>query len=89
MTTTTMHRSLCRSCDAPVFWARFKGTGTRSPIDYDPTDDGNLLVVGWSAQGEPLVDVFSGEEALFDPPARYTNHFATCPDRDTWRKKKR
>jgi hypothetical protein len=77
----------CRTCDAPIFWCTFVATGTRAPIDYDPVPDGNIVIVG-TAFGGPTIDVVREEAALFgDDRPHYTNHFATCPQADEWRRR--
>lgn len=70
----------CRTCDAPIIWARTPG-GKAIPVDSEPRPDGNLVLE------------FNGEEGV---TARYVSeggthvsHFVTCPDADTHRKPKR
>src|SRR5690606_21933244 len=40
-------RSRCRSCDAPIIWARSEATDRWMPLDADPRDDGTFIVAGW------------------------------------------
>jgi hypothetical protein len=75
----------CRSCKAEIRWA-FTEQGKRMPLDVDPREDGNLIVVG-RREGEdgavPIVRSLKkgeGDLTLFEPPLRYVSHFATCPD---------
>lgn len=62
--------SSCRSCGAPIEWARTP-KGKRIPLDVEPRPDGNLAFVA----GE-LVN------AAGLPPEveRRVSHFATCPN---------
>lgn len=75
----------CRSCGAPIVWAVTR-KGKRMPLDAEPVDGGNVVIVE-PARGSvpPVAEV--REPALTDPSglARYTSHFATCPQADSWR----
>ena len=71
----------CRSCEAPIVWARHKDTLRLAPIDAGYTDQGNVLLYGGESKS-PFYTV--GEEVdMYTRPAnmptRTTNHFATCP----------
>ena len=75
----------CRSCKAPVIWARLEPSMAATPIDAEPVANGNIAV-RQRADGEVIARVIKrGEEYNFP---RRTNHFATCPDAKTWRAKK-
>jgi hypothetical protein len=63
--------SRCRSCNAEIIWARTE-SGKAMPLDAEPTEDGNVKIVGGFA-------VVGGLQ-LLDPGPRYTSHFATCPN---------
>lgn len=67
--------SECRSCDAPVIWAVHIGTGKVAPIDVDPVEGGNVML---------MVDEDVTRYRIIKPEdqadERHTNHFATCPD---------
>jgi hypothetical protein len=75
--------SLCRSCDAPIKWAKTRA-GKTIPVDAEPSADGNLVLVP---------DFLGGLFALAadsDPDKpRHKSHFATCPNADAHRKAKR
>lgn len=78
--------SACRSCGAPIIWARTP-SGRTIPIDRQPTDDGNVRVTydGHKAHAQVVgkPDLFTADEP------RHTSHFATCPNADQHRKKDR
>jgi hypothetical protein len=68
----------CRTCHAAIFWATFQASGKRAPIDLDPVEGGNLVIVGHDRDG-PLVDVLRDDGRLFtEDQLRYVNHWATC-----------
>ena len=77
----------CRSCGAPILWARMKNTGRAIPLDEKPTPDGNL----WASQktgpkGIELVVHFAPDknaprqDVLDRERRRWVSHFATCPN---------
>jgi hypothetical protein len=73
--------SRCRSCGAPIRWAQTE-LGRRMPLDAEPYDGPEpaglfVLRAGVAVAVPP---------AVFDDEPRYRSHFATCPDRDDWRR---
>jgi hypothetical protein len=71
----------CRSCRAPIVWARTVA-GKLAPIDVEPAENGNVVFLD-DNRAETLGPL---ELELLDPDrARFLNHFATCPDADTWK----
>lgn len=66
----------CRSCGAPMFFAR-TAAGKLLPIDAVPVDDGNVEILD---DGSALVH---GSPTLFGG-VRYVSHFVTCPDGKEW-----
>ncbi len=72
---------LCRSCGAPILWARTKGKDKPIPLDPAPTLDGNVYLLSDGTA------VYVPGPATNDARLRYISHFATCPDRDRWRKR--
>jgi hypothetical protein len=73
--------SSCRSCKAPIVWARTEA-GKNMPLDANPTTgapaifvDGNVEITGHTGN-QPLVKVH-GTPA--DGLSR--SHFASCPNR--------
>lgn len=88
----------CRSCGQPVWWAVAESSGGLMPLDPDPTDGGNVAVVGHDdQQGRPVVRVLSRALAehpvLFTDPdlepdvSLYLSHHVTCPNGDEWRRR--
>jgi hypothetical protein len=74
-------------CDAEILWCVTATRGKPIPIDPDPVDDGNILKVGIDAAGKRVVRyVQRGEETT--GRRRYVAHFTTCPDADSFRRKK-
>lgn len=78
-----MQRDHCKSCKAEIFWAETE-KGRPIPIDYAPTDRGNVVIIAPSDPREPLVASMDVKRRKEGP--RYTAHFATCPDAGAWRK---
>ena len=75
----------CKSCGAPVVWT-VTHNGKAMPVDADPVENGNIVL---RRDGETVVAEYPGREhpSLFEAPRpRYVSHFATCPERDQWRK---
>lgn len=74
----------CRSCKAPIRWARTVNDKPL-PVDAHPTPDGNVLL----REPGPTADVLAG---LFLAAARdqglelHMPHHATCPDGEKWRR---
>lgn len=66
----------CRTCGAPIIWARSARTGRPMPLDARPTTAGTFVIV-------------QGSIAMYSPGTpgdRYRSHFASCPDADKHRK---
>lgn len=78
----------CRSCHAPIVWARTAFNNTPIPIDVEPVDDGNILVEVKDGTAARLVALVlpPGDERITSERT-YTAHFATCPDGDRWRRR--
>lgn len=69
----------CRSCGAPVRWARTEA-GKNMPLDADPATgdplvvpDGNLVVTGWQGPLRVVKTMAAGA-------GQHRSHFATCPN---------
>ena len=83
-------------CGAPISWAQYARSNKRVPLDRDPGVDKahthTVVDPVGGYRGCPVVDLVDQvpERDLFSPePAerlRYSNHFATCPAADTFRK---
>lgn len=74
----------CKGCDAPIHWAQVVG-GKRVPIDPDPVDNGNLVLVSLAPGERREVRYLRRGEDAGDAP-RYVSHFATCPQAEQFRK---
>jgi hypothetical protein len=67
-------QSVCRSCGAPIVWARTQ-SGRLMPVDREPVDGGSLLLERVGGEYRVSVALNGGFRA----------HFATCPDAESWR----
>lgn len=78
-----MSGSTCRSCNAPITWARIKQGGRRMPLNPEADwDRGNVRLIGPNLEGEEVGVVLSHDEARDrrkDGERLYLSHFATCP----------
>lgn len=70
----------CRSCGAPIEWAKWADSGKAVPLDVEPAVNGNLAMVAGKVHRFTYEDFKLGRE-------RRVSHFATCPDADKWRSK--
>ena len=74
----------CRTCGAPILWAKTE-RGKNIPLDPEPCDDGNLAVS--SVPGGLLARaVGANSPALLAGLPRHVSHFVTCPQADQHRK---
>jgi hypothetical protein len=65
----------CRSCEAPMRWV-VTGRGRRMPVDFDPHEDGNVVV---DANGR--AEVYRETPMTIDSGSTvHFSHFATCPN---------
>lgn len=75
----------CRSCNAPVVWARTAFQNVPMPLDWEPASDGNILVLNEDRIIRAVV-LPPGDERIATQTT-YTSHFATCPDGGKWRRR--
>lgn len=79
--------SRCRSCHAPILWARTERE-RRIPLDpapYTGPAAGGLFVLRDQASAEgPLAVAVTA--AAYDDEPRYVSHFSTCPHADEHRR---
>lgn len=75
-----MNITTCRSCGASLFWATTE-RGKKMPVDAVPNPSGNVAVREINGSVFATVDD-NRQGSLW---GRYTSHFATCPDANTWR----
>ena len=71
--------SRCRSCQAPIDWARTE-KGRRIPLDPDPytgPEPAGLFVLREPDAGTPLA--VAAPPGAFPGEPVYRSHFVTCP----------
>lgn len=85
--------SECSSCHYPIVWSYMDESGKRNPLDRTSVAEGLMVVCAWQADAPhdeptmaPVVRVLKGDERESYTGARYTSHFATCPNADQHRK---
>ena len=91
--TTDLRAGKCKSCGAPIWWIKtIKGNWlpvNRRAIEATPVQKGGhtfVLVDGSTVQALPTGSIrYDGVDSLI----AFEAHFATCPDADTFRKKRR
>lgn len=75
----------CRFCGARITWFQTL-TGRRIPVDEDPVENGNIVVV---ARVEKfLCRVFKNSQtaqAIMPGEPRYVSHLTTCREAEKWR----
>lgn len=80
--------SHCRSCGAPVRWARTL-TGKAIPLDTEPDPAGNIALDDTGDPNAPQARVLAGVD-LFDARSAgatlWLSHFVTCPEAGKWRR---
>jgi hypothetical protein len=72
--------SRCRSCDAPIRWAK-TAAGKVIPVDPEPTPKGNIQL-GYVG-GKEVAIVVNDADALAAQAAGedlYVTHFSSCPN---------
>ena len=70
----------CSACGRMMIWA-ISPAGARSPIDYAPSADGNILLLSPTDLGQVLAVVLSkdGLDLAHERGLQLrTSHFATC-----------
>lgn len=75
----------CRSCGAPIRWARTVGAGKSMPLDAEPSADGNVQLVGQHEAAVVLagLDLYAAQQA---GEVLYMPHHATYPTVDQHRR---
>lgn len=68
----------CRACNAEIEWVLTEG-GKRMPLDVEPRDDGNLLIVSNHGSTPVVRYVTAGD-------GNRVSHFATCPGANEFRR---
>lgn len=78
----------CRTCKAPVFFAKNEKTGRNMILDEQPTREGNVIVVQGSHSEGDTARVYGNAAAAaiaYPDAPRFIDHHATCPDAEEWR----
>jgi hypothetical protein len=75
------HRAACRSCSAPIAWAKTP-TGKAMPVDFEPVSTGNIVLFDGP---EGLLAVVAHATAAPGKP-RHQAHFVSCPNAAEHRK---
>lgn len=70
----------CKSCNAEIIFVMSGKTGKMSPLDAQPVEDGNLVILGGAFRSA------SPEDRRLHRPL-YKSHFATCADASRYRSK--
>jgi len=80
--------SSCRSCSAEILWARWADSDKNVPIDPEPDQGGNVVIVRYTEgqRGEQVPVIQSVSKAVGESGARHYVHFKTCPQASDHRK---
>lgn len=65
--------TFCKSCDAPIRWVKMPASGKLMPLDDQPVEDGNIIVMAGDGY------ILTAEQAEMYRGPRFKSHFATCP----------
>lgn len=80
----------CRGCGAEILWALTE-SGRRMPLDAEPNPAGAYTLIPPSPRARPVAALtavrVAGEHHADEP--RYMQHWATCPERDRFRRRRR
>lgn len=68
-----MRHDYCQSCNAQINWVTTAASGKNMPVDMNPVDDGNLVII------DRRVVVLKKDEVPPFGALRYKSHYATCP----------
>lgn len=72
----------CKGCLRPMRWVTVSTTNRKMPVDYDPHEDGNVIVYA-----NDRADVYqTTPTSIPDGATLHFSHFATCPNADEFRK---
>lgn len=79
--------SQCRSCHKRIIWTTNVESGRRMPVDADPIETGNVILL--SGNDGPEARVLTQAELAKRATRRdlYASHFTTCPQANDWRKR--
>lgn len=72
------------NCDTEIAWLTNTTTGRRAPIELHPADNGNIAANFDDGSYTVLAGLLL-EAARTEHQILYLNHFATCPDNNSFR----
>ncbi len=78
--------SKCRSCSRTIIWVRTE-RDKKMPLDYDPVEDqtqASLFVLRDRTSSQGPLAIAAWGLAGIEP--HYRSHFATCEQRNAWRR---
>lgn len=78
----------CRSCKAPVIWARTMGTGSLMPLENQPHDFGTIRLEDDGVSCTVLAQLEAAAEREKGRKL-YRSHFASCPNAGDHRKRRK
>jgi hypothetical protein len=77
----------CRSCQAEIIWA-VTTKGNAVPLDVAEERRMVFVTADDTKRIAERDSVLDGDAKTVRLVPTFTNHFATCPDAESWRKKK-
>jgi hypothetical protein len=80
-----MSNETCDSCKAPVIWAYHEMSGKPAPIDAEPSEGGNIVMLPADIFGAPRYRVLGPAAIGMQPGPLHKSHFMTCPHAKQWR----
>jgi hypothetical protein len=75
----------CRSCKAPIVWVS-TALGKRLPLDPDPVEGGNLVVIQGSLKEPASEPIVTYRRPDHGGRLTYQTHFASCPHATQFRR---
>lgn len=75
-----MSASRCRSCDAPIRWARTEAGGVPIPLDAEPNPEGNAVELE-----DGRIRIIAGPLEVEPRTVLWMPHHATCPHGREWK----
>lgn len=82
MDATELKTEACRSCHAPILWAKHITTGKAAPLDAATDLNGNCVLYDNGTYA-----VLRTTDTIAAPERMHTNHFQTCKDAKKWSRK--
>lgn len=79
--------SQCRSCHKRIIWTTNVSSGKRTPVDAEPVEQGNIILVSGNDGPESRVLTHDELAKRATRSGLYVSHFATCDRPNDWRKR--